>query len=212
MPSTSPSPTEAPATQPGDSSAGLGFRELVFSDLQRLRPGSRASWLGVLLRLPFEPGVLASLILRAQQCLHRSGHRRLAGSLRTLGNSLIGADFGAGMTVGTGLSLVHPVGVTMGFGARVGDNVTFAGGVVLAARYYDEDHGGEQEFPVIEDDVTIGAHAVIVGGVRVGRNATVGANSVVLTDVPPNTVVLGVPARRVGMRESTGRGDQAATT
>ena len=129
----------------------------------------------------------------AQQCLYRVGQYRLAGAVRTLGNSLIGADFGAGMVIGSGFYLAHPVGVTLGWGARVGDNVTFAGGVVLAARYYDADHEGEQSFPIVEDGATLGAHAVVVGGVRVGRNATVGANTVVLSDVPDNTVVLGVP-------------------
>jgi serine O-acetyltransferase len=196
--------------QPGDSARGLTFSQLVFSDVARLRPGVRASWPSVLLRVPSVPGVLASIILRAQQCLHRSGRTRLAGSLQTLGASLIGAEFGAGMQVGTGFAIVHPVGVTMGYGARVGDNVTFASGVVLAARYYDHEHGQEQEFPVIEDGATIGAHAVLVGGVRVGRNAMVGANSVVLNDVPDNTVVLGAPARRVGIREETQSGGEAA--
>jgi serine O-acetyltransferase len=198
------------ATRPGDSSADLSFSALVFSDLVALRPGTPASWLGVALRLPFEPGVLASLLLRAQQCLHRAGHGLLARALRTLGNVLVGVDFGAGMVVGTGLRLMHPVGVTMGFGARVGDNVTFASGVTLAARYYDEElatsHGDGQQFPVIEDGVVVGAHAVIVGGVRIGRNAMIGANSVVLSDVPPDTVVLGVPAKRVGKREPAGPG------
>ena len=189
-----------PTRDVGDSSLTLSFGALVFSDLHRIRPGAGPSWLGLLLRLPFEPSILASLVLRAQQCLHRSGRVRMAGAMRTLGNSLIGADFGAGMVVGPGFYLAHPVGVTLGFGARVGDNVTFAGGVVLAARYYDAHHEGEQSFPIVDDGATLGAHAVVVGGVRVGRNATVGANSVVLSDVPDDTVVLGVPARRVGMR------------
>lgn len=190
----------------GDESLALSFSELVFSDVSRIRPGT-SSWLRVLVRIPFEPSVPASILLRAQQCLYRAGRRRLAGALRTLGNRWVGADFGAGMVVGPGLLLAHPVGVTMGFGARVGSGVTFAGGVVLAARYYDvaeaARHGGEQSFPVVGDGATLGAHAVLVGGVHVGRNATVGANSVVLSDVPDDTVVLGVPARRVGKREPT---------
>lgn len=189
--------------EPGDSSRGLSFGQLVFSDLVRLRPGVRPSWRSVLVRIPFIPGVLASLLVRAQQCLWRSGRIRLAGTLQTLGNTLVGADFVGGATIGTGFALVHPVGVALGFGARIGDNVTFASGVVLAGRYYDAEAieaGREQEFPVIDDGATIGAHAVLVGGVRIGKNAMVGANSVVLSDVPDNTVVLGVPARRVGMR------------
>lgn len=186
----------------GSASRALSFSQLVFSDVAGLRPGSRGSWLGVLVRLPFVPGVIASILLRAQQCLFRSGHPRLAEGLRSLGNVLIGADFGAGMEVGPGLRLMHPVGVTMGYGARIGSDVTLASGVVLAAKYYDDSHGREQQFPTIEDGAVIGAHAVLVGGVTVGRNATVGANSVVLSDVPPDTVVLGNPARRVGMRDS----------
>ena len=191
---------------PGDSSLTMSFSELVFSDVAALRPGTRVSWLGVLMRLPFVPGVMASLILRAQQCLHRTGgrvQRLLARLLQPIGNWVVGADFGPGMVIGPGLRLVHPVGVVMGFGARVGDNVTFASGVTLAARYYDDNHSGEQAFPVIEDGVAVGAHAVLVGGVRVGRNAMVGANSVVLSDVPENSVVFGVPAKRVGTREAT---------
>lgn len=185
---------------PGDSSLTLSFKELVHSDVAALRGGTGTSWLSILARLPFVPGVLASLILRAQQVLHRSGRSRAARLLQTVGNVLVGADFGPGMVIGPGLRLMHPVGVTMGWGARVGANVTFAGGVTLAARYYDEVEGTEQAFPVIEDNAMIGAHSVLVGGVRIGRNSVVGANSVVISDVPPNTVVLGVPARKVGTR------------
>lgn len=183
---------------------GLSFSELVFSDYARFRPGSTPSWPGVLLRLPMLPGLLASIILRAQQCLYRSGHERLAHSLRTPGNVLVGADFGAGMSVGTGFMLAHPVGVTIGFGLTIGDNVTFAGGVTAAARYYDADESVEQEFATICDGAGIGANAVLVGGVRIGKNAVVGANSVVLSDVPDNAVVMGSPARQVGTREVKG--------
>ncbi|MEH3034307.1 MAG: DapH/DapD/GlmU-related protein [Aeromicrobium erythreum] len=177
------------------------FRDLVFSDLARHRVGGRQSWLRVLLALPSSPGLLASLVLRSQQRLYERGHAMLAHQLRTLANVLVGADFGAGMSVGRGLMLAHPVGVTIGFGLRIGDNVTFAGGVTCAARYYDPKPGQVQEFATIGDDVVIGANAVLVGGVTIGDGAMVGANSVVLSDVPPGAVVMGSPARRVGTRE-----------
>lgn len=178
----------------------MSYSELVFSDLQRLRPTGRASWVKVLLRVPSTPGVLASIILRAQQCLSRRGNSRVASFLTTLGNALVGVDLGPGLVAGRGLALVHPVGVTMGYGARIGDNVTLAGGVVLAAKHYDNSDDVAQEFPVIDDGATIGAHAVLVGGVRVGKHAMVGANSVVVSDVPDFAIMLGNPARRVGTR------------
>ena len=183
------------------ASDGPTFRDLVFSDYARYRPGARQSWLHVLLRVPSIPGLLASLLLRSQQCLFRSGHVTAAHSLRTLGNVLVGSDFGAGMQVGRGFMLAHPVGVTIGFGLVIGDDVTFAGGVTCAARHYDARPGREQEFATIGDGVLIGANAVLVGGVTIGRNAVVGANSVVLSDVPEDAVVMGSPARRVGTRE-----------
>lgn len=187
--------------RPGDSSLDMSFRELVFSDYARHRAGHTPSWFAVLTRLPTNPGLLASLLLRANQCLNRAGRRRVADMLRTLGNVVIGIDQGGEMTIGPGLSLVHPVGVILGSGVRIGANVTVASGVVLAARYYDPKEGDEQGFPTIGDGVVLGAHAVVVGPVTIGRNAMVGANSVVLSDVPENAVVMGVPARRVGTRE-----------
>ena len=181
-----------------DPAEGLSFRDLVFSDLRRYRPNEQGSWLRVLARLPFIPGLIASLIVRAQQCLHRAGHAKLAGLLRTVSTILLSADFGPGMRIGPGFQLVHPIGVNIGYGLTIGADVTFAGGVTAAARDYDAT--GPQEFATIEDGAIIGAHAVLVGPVRIGRRAVVGANSVVLSDVPDYAVVIGVPARRVGTR------------
>jgi len=181
-----------------DPAEGLSFRDLVFSDLRRYRPDEQGSWLRVLARLPFIPGMIASLIVRAQQCLHRAGHAKLAGLLRTVSTLLLSADFGPGMRIGPGFQLVHPIGVNIGYGLTIGADVTFAGGVTAAARDYDAT--GPQEFATIEDGAIIGAHAVLVGPVRIGRRAVVGANSVVLSDVPDYAVVIGVPARRVGTR------------
>lgn len=186
-----------------NSSADLSFSELVFSDFVRYRPNTQPSWLSVLLRIPTNPGILATIILRAQQCLYRSGHERLAHALRTPANVLVGADFAAGMTVGPGLMLAHPVGLTLGLGLTVGDNVSFAGGVTCAARHYEGPEDVEQQYATICDGAILGAHAVLVGGVRIGENAVVGANSVVLSDVPDGAVVMGSPARRIGTRQAS---------
>ncbi|MEJ7635427.1 hypothetical protein [Aeromicrobium sp.] len=183
------------------SSDQLSFSQLVFSDYARYRPGGKQSWLHVLLRIPSIPGLLASVILRAQQCLHRSGKVTLAHALRTPANVLVGADFGAGMVVGTGFMMAHPVGVTIGFGLVIGDDVTFAGGVTAAARHYEAIPGQEQSFATICDGAVLGANSVLVGGVRIGRSAMVGANTVVLSDVADGAVVMGTPARQVGTRE-----------
>jgi serine O-acetyltransferase len=80
--------------------------------------------------------------------------------------------------------VVHP-------GARIGERVLISHGVTVGGR------AGHPGLPVIEDDVRIGAGAVILGPVRVGRGALVGANAVVLDDVRPYAVVGGVPAREL---------------
>lgn len=179
------------------------FRYLVFSDLQRYRPGE-ASWLQVAVRCIVLPGLIGSIILRAQQCLWERGRVKPAMALRTVGLVLLGMDILPGMEVGPGLLLGHPGGVTIGNrGLTIGANVSFAGGVTCAARFPDPDLDFQQ-LATICDGAVIGAHAVLVGDVTVGRNAMVGSNSVVLSDVPDDAVVFGVPARRVGTREAKG--------
>ncbi len=153
----------------------------------------------MLARCAVLPGMIASIIVRAQQCLFRSGHVRLAHILRTVGVLVVSADFVPGMEIGTGLLIAHPVGVTIGNGLRIGNNVTLAGGITIGAR--NPDGRVEQEFATIDDGAIILAHAVVVGAVRIGKHAQVGANSVVLTDVADHAVVFGVPARKVGTRE-----------
>ncbi len=91
-------------------------------------------------------------------------------------------------------------GVTFGYGGlhvivakstRIGNRVFIAQGVWIGGRH------GHPGAPVIEDDVTIGARALVLGPVRVGRGATIGANAVVVHDVRPFTIVGGVPAREI---------------
>ena len=173
------------------------FRFLVHSDLRRYREVDEFSWTRVAILCTTLPGMLASVLLRAQQCLHESGHDRLARLMRPIASVLVGADFAPGATIGTGLLLAHPVGVALGPPTVVGNDVSFAGGVTATAR---TDEDGSIVGAVIGDGVVLGAHVVVAGGVHVGENAMAGSNSFVMSDVPADAVVFGVPAKQVGTR------------
>ena len=167
------------------------FRELVFSDFLRYRANLTPTWPRVLMRCLFLPGMVACILLRQV---------RLAYLLRTIGVILFSADFVPGMQIGRGLYMPHPMGVTMGGGLRIGDNVTILQGVTAGTRT--PDGSAPAEFATICDGAVVCTNAVLVGGVRIGENAQVGANSVVLSDVADGVVVLGVPARQVGTRDA----------
>ena len=179
-----------------DPTRTLSLSELVFSDFDRYENRGRPpSWLQILPRLITRPGMLASVILRTQQCLWRAGHVRSAQLLRTVGLVLLGSDFVPGMTIGTGLFMPHPVGIAIGNGLRIGNNVMITQGVTAGFR--DDDRSIEQKLPTICDGAKIWPHATLVGGIRVGEGAEVGANSLVVSDVPDYAVVVGVPARKI---------------
>lgn len=182
------------------SSAGLTFRDLVFSDLDRYTPGGKRSWPRVLKVGFSHPGLIAQVLLRAQQCAYRAGRVRLAFGLRSLAMYLFSADFVPGMDIGPGLIMPHPNGITIGNGLRVGANVSFGSGITAGVKQPDVPPG-EDEFPTIGDGAIILANAVLAGPVTVGSYAQVGANTVVLSDVPDHAVVFGVPARKVAQRD-----------
>jgi serine O-acetyltransferase len=183
------------------TSEGLGFRDLVFSDLARYRPRERPTWAGVAMRCLSNPGMTASVILRAQQMAMRRGRVRTAFLLRTVGMTLVSADFVPGMDVGPGLMMAHPNGVVIGNGLKVGANVTFGGGVTAGVKQPDAP-ADEDGYPVICDGAIVLANAVLVGPVRVGMHAQVGANSVLLADAPDHAVMFGMPARKVAERSA----------
>ncbi|PZS20044.1 MAG: hypothetical protein DLM57_02710 [Pseudonocardiales bacterium] len=178
----------------------MGFTELVFSDLQVYRPNESPTWPRVLARCLVLPGLAAGVLLRAQQHLFESGQVRLAFLLRIVGVVMFSADFFPGAQVGASLYLPHPMGVTIGGGLQIGNSVTILQGVTAGILHPTSSPPGERT--VICDGAIVCANAVLVGEVRVGRNALVGANSVVLSDVPDSAVVFGIPARQSGATDS----------
>jgi len=88
--------------------------------------------------------------------------------------------------IGGGLYAPHAFSTILGAGP-IGRNFTVIQGTTIGKK--------NDKFPVIGDNVTFGANVIVIGGVTIGDNVTVGAGSVVTKDVPPNTVVAGVPAK-----------------
>ncbi len=131
--------------------------------------------------------------------LHRLAHRmwlhpglRLAARLLSqLNRSLTGVEIHPGARLGQRLFIDHGMGVVIGETAQVGDDVMLYHGVTLGGRSLHK----TKRHPTVEDGVTIGAGAQVLGPVVVGRGAQIGANSVVVKDVPPGAVVVGVPGQ-----------------
>lgn len=104
-----------------------------------------------------------------------------------------GIEIHPGATIGKGLFIDHGHGVVIGETAIVGDNVTLYQGVTLGGT------GKEtgKRHPTVGDNVMISAGAKILGSFTIGENSKIGAGSVVLSEVPPNSTVVGVPGRVV---------------
>ncbi|MCF6461307.1 serine O-acetyltransferase EpsC [Clostridium sp. Cult3] len=103
-----------------------------------------------------------------------------------------GIEIHPGAKIGKNLFIDHGMGVVIGETAEIGDNVTIYHGVTLGGI------GGEpnaKRHPTVEDNVMIGAGAKVLGPITIGRGAKIGANAVVLEDVPPYTTVVGIPGK-----------------
>lgn len=87
----------------------------------------------------------------------------------------------------------HPVGIVIHPKAQIGKNCTIFQNVTIGAGKYNKVRNSN--VPLIEDDVTVYPNSVIIGGIKIGKNCTIGAGSIVLNDIPQNTIVAGNPAQ-----------------
>ncbi|MCI9540372.1 MAG: serine O-acetyltransferase [Lachnospiraceae bacterium] len=104
-----------------------------------------------------------------------------------------GIEIHPGATIGKGLFIDHGNGVIIGETAIIGDNVTLYQGVTLGGTGKEKG----KRHPTIKDNVMISAGAKVIGSFTVGENAKIGAGSVVVDEVPPNSTVVGIPGRVV---------------
>ncbi len=139
------------------------------------------------------PSFKAIIRYRVAHYLFQKKHYFLARwySQRTVRKT--GIEIHPGATIGRGLFIDHGHGVVIGETAIVGDNVTLYQGVTLGGT--GKEHG--KRHPTVGNNVMISAGAKILGSFTIGENSKIGAGSVVLSEVPPNSTVVGVPGRVV---------------
>ncbi len=120
-------------------------------------------------------------------------------ALRLVTTVLYSVEIGNDIELGEGINFTHTLGTVIGGTSKVGARVKFMGNNTIGTA---KDNG----CPVIEDDVVIGCGARVLGPVRIGRGAFIGANAVVLTDVPPGAIATGIPAK-IHERTNSASGD-----
>lgn len=139
------------------------------------------------------PSFRAIVNYRVTHKLYLKGHYFLARYLSQRSARKTGIEIHPGATIGRGLFIDHGHGVVIGETAIVGDNVTLYQGVTLGGT--GKEHG--KRHPTIGDNVMISAGAKILGSFEIGDNCKIGAGSVVLSPVPSNCTVVGIPGRIV---------------
>jgi len=137
------------------------------------------------------PGVHALCFHRLAHAIWRRGWTTSARLLSHAARFLTGIEIHPAATLGPGLFIDHGMGVVIGETAEVGENVTLLQGVTLGGTSL---RRGKRH-PTLGDNVVVGAGAKIIGAFKIGDGSRIGAGSVVVREVPTNSVVVGVPGR-----------------
>jgi serine O-acetyltransferase len=139
------------------------------------------------------PGVHALAFHRVGHRLWGAGFTTTARAVSHLGRFFTGIEIHPAARIGHALFIDHGMGVVIGETAEIGDNVTLLQGVTLGGTSLKR----EKRHPTLGANVTVGAGANVIGAITIGDNSRIGAGSVVVREVPGNSIVVGVPGRVV---------------
>jgi serine O-acetyltransferase len=139
------------------------------------------------------PGVHALLAHRVAHALHGVGVPLAPRMIAAVSRAVTGIEIHPAARIGDGFFIDHGMGVVIGETAAIGANVTLYQGVTLGGTGF---QAGKRH-PTVQDNVTIGSGAKLLGPITVGHGSKIGANSVVIHDVPPNSTVVGNPGHPV---------------
>ncbi len=141
----------------------------------------------------FTPSVMALAIHRTAHYFYVKNLRIIARFFWTINVFLFAVDIAPPTSIGEYCYFPHPVGCVIF--AKIGHRATLFAQVGIGGGRGDEDIGAGKGIPILGDNVTVGNKASVLGSIRVGDGAFIGAASLVIKDVPPHAVVYGVPAK-----------------
>jgi serine O-acetyltransferase len=139
------------------------------------------------------PGIHALIAHRIAHALDAAGVALLPRLISMVTRTLTGIEIHPAARIGSGLFIDHGTGVVIGETADIGNDVTLYQGVTLGGTGF----ATGKRHPTVQDNVTIGSGAKLLGPITIGHGAKIGANSVVITDVPPHSTVVGNPGHPV---------------
>jgi serine O-acetyltransferase len=177
---------------------GLGTLKRVLGEVRSDVASARdrdpaAREVGTLEILTGWAGVQALLAHRISHALWDSSVPLAPRAIAYLSRAVTGVEIHPAARIGSDFFIDHGSGVVIGETTEIGDQVTLYQGVTLGGTGF----ARGKRHPTLEDDVTVGSGAKLLGPVTVGRNAKVGANTVVIEDIPPETTVVGNPGHPV---------------
>jgi len=139
------------------------------------------------------PGVHALLAHRVSHALHAGRVPLVPRAMALATRAITNIEIHPAASIGQGLFIDHGTGVVVGETAQIGDNVTLYQGVTLGGTGF----ATGKRHPTVQDNVTIGSGAKLLGPITIGHGAKIGANTVVIHEVPPNSTVVGNPGHPV---------------
>ena len=146
------------------------------------------------------PGVKAVFFHQISNFFYKAGFDLIARIISQTVRFFTGIEIHPGAKIGKNLFIDHGMGVVIGETSEIGDNVTIYHAVTLGGSspsIDSERQRHEKRHPTIGNDVVIGSGAQIIGPIKVGNNARIAANAVVVKNVPENATMVGIPARAV---------------
>lgn len=180
----------------------LSYIRYDFNRVSKKKPSLTA----ILLLSIINAGFRAILLYRVGHVCRKRGYWIVAAITERIMHHACHCWISTAATIDRGFLIAHVGGIVIGSTVRIGANCDIRQNVTLGGNFSRQTEDGRTQ-PVLADNISLGADAVILGPVKIGFNTIIGANSVVTRDMPPNSIVSGIPATVIKARwaENDGR-------